>query len=120
MYQLSKIIYMFSLNVHDPSLSYSMQTTSIKLLLNLIEGIIHRNDSEGKGRVLLVRIMDTIVNKFVTLKDRIPKLLIAYKAHTERSSSSQSRSTDAGDGVSILICCSAVNKSLTLLLGAGP
>ena len=86
--QLSKIIYMFSLNVHDPSLSYSMQTTSIKLLLNLIEGIIHRNDAEGKGRVLLVRIMDTIVNKFVTLKDRIPKLLMTYKAHTDRAASS--------------------------------
>jgi phosphatidylinositol kinase/protein kinase (PI-3 family) len=79
--QLSKIIFMFSLNVHDPTLSYSMQTTSIKLLLNLIEGIIHRNDSEGQGRVLLVRIMDTIVNKFVTLKERIPKLLETYKAH---------------------------------------
>lgn len=90
---------MFSLNVHDPSLSYSMQTTSIKLLLNLIEGIIHRNDAEGKGRVLLIRIMDTIVNKFVTLKDRIPKLLTAYKAHGERASISQSRSADAGDGV---------------------
>ena len=24
------------------------------------------------GRILLVRIMDTIVNKFVTLKERIP------------------------------------------------
>ena len=99
--QLSKIIYMFSLNVHDPSLSYSMQTTSIKLLLNLIEGIIHRNDAEGKGRVLLVRIMDTIVNKFVTLKDRIPKLLTTYKAHTERSAAARAQaanSADANDG----------------------
>ena len=55
---------------------------------SLTHGFIHRNDAEGKGRVLLVRIMDTIVNKFVTLKDRIPKLLMTYKAHTDRAASS--------------------------------
>ena len=86
-----------------------MQTTSIKLLLNLIEGIIHRNDAEGKGRVLLVRIMDTIVNKFVTLKDRIPKLLVTYKAHKEKLEGSHSRTTDSSDGVSafraVRDCC---------------
>lgn len=103
---------MFSLNVHDPSLSYSMQTTSIKLLLNLIEGIIHRNDAEGKGRVLLVRIMDTIVNKFVTLKDRIPKLLVTYKAHMEKPAGSRGRATDTSDGVSAEVISNRFGFSL--------
>jgi transformation/transcription domain-associated protein len=99
-----------------------MQTTSIKLLLNLIEGIIHRNDAEGKGRVLLVRIMDTIVNKFVTLKDRIPKLLATYKAHTERSAAARAQAATGSEpndgGLKEINDCKVLIR--TLILGLKP
>ena len=56
---------------------------------NLLSVIKSPNRSLGaSGAVFGVRIMDTIVNKFVTLKDRIPKLLTTHKAHTDRAASS--------------------------------
>lgn len=72
--QLSRVIYLFGTNVHDPSLSFSMQTTSVRLLLNLIEGILG-DDSEVKARQLLIRIMDILVSKFATIKAQVPRLL---------------------------------------------
>ncbi|OSX75809.1 hypothetical protein BU14_0219s0009, partial [Porphyra umbilicalis] len=72
--QLSRVIYLFGTNVHDPSLSFSMQTTSVRLLLNLIEGILG-DDSEVKARQLLIRIMDILVSKFGTIKAQVPRLL---------------------------------------------
>ena len=73
--QLSKAVHLFSRNVHDLSLPLSVQSTSIRLLMNLVEGIYHKNsEAEGKGRALLVRILDTFVKKFGTLKEYIPKL----------------------------------------------
>ena len=76
--QLSKIVYLYSRNIHDSSLPFTIQTMSAKLLLNLVEGIVRKNDqeqSEGKGRSILIRILDAFVNKFASLKKIIPKLL---------------------------------------------
>ncbi|KAF6004270.1 hypothetical protein F1559_004571 [Cyanidiococcus yangmingshanensis] len=74
--QLSRIIYLFSTNVHDASLSFSMQATSIRLLLNLIEGIMHRReDLNGRGRQLLERIFETIVTKLIEVAEVVPSLL---------------------------------------------
>jgi hypothetical protein len=74
--QLSRIIYLFSTNVHDASLSFSMQATSIRLLLNLIEGIMHRReDLNGRGRQLLERIFETIVTKLIEVADVVPSIL---------------------------------------------
>jgi transformation/transcription domain-associated protein len=73
--QLYKVVHLYSRNIHDASLPYSIQTMSVKLLLNLVECISRKNDAEGKGRNLLVRILDAFVNKFSSLKKGIPKLL---------------------------------------------
>ena len=80
-----------------------VQTTSIRLLMNLVEGIYHKHNQESeklgqaqvmnqpqqaqaatasaaaseasvKGRKLLVRILDTFVRKFGTLKEYTRKL----------------------------------------------
>lgn len=47
--QLSKVIFLYSRNIHDSSLPFTIQTMSAKLLLNLVEGIYRKNDLEGKG-----------------------------------------------------------------------
>jgi hypothetical protein len=39
--QLSKIVHMFSRNIYDASLPATIQTTSIRLLLNLTDFIFH-------------------------------------------------------------------------------
>lgn len=98
MQQLSKAVHLFSRNVHDASLPLNVQTTSIRLLMNLVEGIYHKHNTEQdqakagaasvmnhgaeshvQGRKLLVRILDTFVRKFGTLKEYTKKLCAARK-----------------------------------------
>lgn len=73
--QVGKVVYLYSRNVHDSSLPFSIQTMSAKLLLNLVEVIARKNETDGKGRILLMKILDAFVNKFSSLKKQIPKLL---------------------------------------------
>lgn len=80
--QLNKIIYMFSTNVHDSKFTYALQTSSIRLLMNLIEGILkikQNNEHADSARELLVRILETMVNKYVTLGEQVPRLLKAVE-----------------------------------------
>eukprot|EP01114_Cavostelium_apophysatum_P014185 TRINITY_DN3613_c0_g1_i5.p1 TRINITY_DN3613_c0_g1~~TRINITY_DN3613_c0_g1_i5.p1 ORF type:complete len:3612 (+),score=1106.25 TRINITY_DN3613_c0_g1_i5:200-11035(+) len=80
--QLSRVVHLYSRNIHDSTLPFAIQTMSAKLLLNLVECIAKRNEADGKGRALLVRILDAFVNKFSSLKKQIPKLLSKQvKAH---------------------------------------
>ena len=52
--QLSKVIYLFSRNINDNNLPISIQTTSVRLLLNLVDNIFHNNEAEPDlGRKLL-------------------------------------------------------------------
>jgi transformation/transcription domain-associated protein len=55
--QLSKAVHLFSRNVHDTSLPLTVQTTSIRLLMNLVEGIYHKHnqDQEKMGAAAQVR-----------------------------------------------------------------
>ena len=78
MKHLSRVVYIFSCNIHDASLPLSIQTTSVRLLLNLVENIFHKNDAEG--RALLVRILHCLVCKFATLKVQIATQLDETKA----------------------------------------
>lgn len=76
--QLSRIIYLFSRNMHDSSLPLSVQTTCVRLMLNLVEPIFTRGvdiPSREEGRLLLGRILDAFVSKFGTLKHIVPQLL---------------------------------------------
>lgn len=73
--QFSLIIYIFSTNVHDPSLSYVIKTTSVRLLANLVESIYHKSDmKDEEKRQLLVRIVDTIVNKYSSMTVQVSLL----------------------------------------------
>lgn len=79
--QLSRIIHLFSRNIHDPTLPISIQTTSVRLLLNLVDNIFHNTDADAaKGRGLLTRILSTLVHKFGTLQHYIPRVLAELKA----------------------------------------
>ncbi|CAL5373324.1 unnamed protein product [Camellia sinensis] len=75
---LSRIIYLFSSNMHDASLSLSIHTTCARLMLNLVEPIFEKGvdqPSMDEARILLGRILDAFVGKFSTFKRTIPQLL---------------------------------------------
>ncbi|KAH9611581.1 hypothetical protein KSS87_004438 [Heliosperma pusillum] len=87
--QLSRIIYLFSSNMHDASLSLSIHTTCARLMLNLVEPIYDKGvdqTSMDDARILLVRILDSFVGKFSTFKRTIPQLLEESEEGKDRSS----------------------------------
>ncbi|KAI3451444.1 hypothetical protein Pfo_008109 [Paulownia fortunei] len=87
--QLSRIIYLFSSNMHDASLSLSIHTTCARLMLNLVEPIFEKGVDQAtmdEARILLGRILDAFVGKFNTFKRTIPQLL-------EEGEEGKSRST---------------------------
>lgn len=48
----------FSRNIHDPSLPIPIQTTSVRLLLNLVDYIFHNDDADAqRGKRLLQRVL---------------------------------------------------------------
>ncbi|XP_010436242.1 PREDICTED: probable transcription-associated protein 1, partial [Camelina sativa] len=76
--QLSRIIYLFSRNMHDSTLSLNIHTTCARLMLNLVEPIFEKGvdqHSMDEARILLGRILDAFVGKFNTFKRTIPQLL---------------------------------------------
>ncbi|KAL8160447.1 hypothetical protein V2J09_001984 [Rumex salicifolius] len=87
--QLSRIIYLFSSNMHDASLSLSIHTTCARLMLNLVEPIFEKGvdqSSMDESRVLLGRILDAFVGKFSTFKHTIPQLLEEGDDRKDRAS----------------------------------
>eukprot|EP00939_MAST-03C_sp_MAST-3C-sp1_P004697 g4697.t1 len=84
MAQLQRIIFLFSRNIHDATLPLSIQTTSVRLLLNLVDNIFHNKYREKtRGRVLLVTILVTLTDKFGTLKRQIARIEKSQKMWTE-------------------------------------
>ncbi|XP_043814591.1 transformation/transcription domain-associated protein isoform X2 [Manihot esculenta] len=86
--QLSRIIYLFSSNMHDASLSLSIHTTCARLMLNLVEPIFEKGvdqPSMDEARILLGRILDAFVGKFSTFKRTIPQLLEEGEEGRERA-----------------------------------
>ncbi|KAF8410452.1 hypothetical protein HHK36_002981 [Tetracentron sinense] len=75
--QLSRIIYLFSSNMHDASLSLSIHTTCARLMLNLVEPIFEKGVDQpamDEARILLGRILDAFVGKFGTFKRTTPQV----------------------------------------------
>jgi hypothetical protein len=63
------VVLLFSRNLHDPALPVNVQTTSVRLLLNLVDFIFHNNEAKrGQGKHLLIHILKTLVAKFDTLR----------------------------------------------------
>ncbi|KAL7102214.1 hypothetical protein ACP275_08G105000 [Erythranthe tilingii] len=89
--QLSRIIYLFSSNMHDATLSLSIHTTCARLMLNLVEPIFEKGVDQAsmdEARILLVslgRILDAFVGKFNTFKRTIPQLLEEGEEGTVRT-----------------------------------
>jgi transformation/transcription domain-associated protein len=59
--QLSRIIHMYSANVHDPTLASAIQTMCSKLLLNLVDPISNKEPVEAAK--VMQRILVTFVSK---------------------------------------------------------
>lgn len=120
--QLEKIIFLFATNVHDPKFNYTLQTNSVRLLLNLIEGILKINPEDAPQRTaareLLIRILETLVNKYVTLGEQVPRLLHAVETlrMSEEASSSAKRLSEVpiGDPLKEIADFKALLKTLTL------
>ena len=84
--QISSIIYIFSRNIEDPMLPLSIQITSVRLLLNLVDNIYHNKETDHmKGWNLLVRILTTLVNKFCSLQQDIAHIVADESARAERA-----------------------------------
>ena len=85
MKQLSRVVYIFSRVIHDSSLKLplAIQTTAVRLLLNLVDTIFHNKDANPQlGRDLLARILDSLVRKLGVLKDYIPLVEAAEQARS--------------------------------------
>ena len=78
--QLSRVVRIFSRVLHDVSMNMplSMQITAVRLLIHLVDQIFNNNDPNPQvGRDLLVRILNTFIQKFAIVKDRVPGLMEA-------------------------------------------
>ncbi|XP_020600148.1 LOW QUALITY PROTEIN: transformation/transcription domain-associated protein-like [Phalaenopsis equestris] len=86
--QLSCIIYLFSRNMHDSSLTIVVHTTCARLMLNLVEPIYEKGVDQqtmDDARVLLGRILDAFVGRYGTLKRIVPQLVEEGEEGKERS-----------------------------------
>ncbi|CAB4408939.1 unnamed protein product [Rhizophagus irregularis] len=85
--QLSKTVYMYSRNLHDPTLAAGIQTMCSKLLLNLTECIVNipKRDDKDEARELLIKILDTFATKFTTLN----LLFVDYQRHHQKKKSTE-------------------------------
>jgi hypothetical protein len=76
--QVSTIVDFYGKRIHDPTLPISIQTTSIRLLLNLVDISAKNDDTDAwKGRNILSRILLIIAGKFGTTLSNLPVALAA-------------------------------------------
>mmetsp|Transcript_4147 Transcript_4147/g.12975 ORF Transcript_4147/g.12975 Transcript_4147/m.12975 type:complete len:1914 (-) Transcript_4147:5676-11417(-) len=66
--QLAHVVMLFSRNLHDAALPLSVQTTSVRLLLNLVDYIFHNINSDESGSSMLICILRAFVAKLETLR----------------------------------------------------
>ncbi len=95
--QLSHIAHLYSRNLHDLTLPYSIQTMSVKLILNLLECISRANPNVGEvnSRVLLTKILDTFASKFASFKKEVPKFIEEVKEKVEKENAKNASSASA-------------------------
>ncbi|GLD94890.1 hypothetical protein PINS_up003515 [Pythium insidiosum] len=78
--QVSRIVAFYGQRIHDASLPISIQTTSIRLLLNLVDICAKNKDADGwKGRNILARILLIIATKFGAIRASLPVILAASR-----------------------------------------
>lgn len=101
---VSRAVHLYSKNLLDPSLPTTVQMVSCKLLMNLVDTVRHRSDTEtaANGRItqreLLMRILLVFVLKFkVISKIYIP--ILRNKTKQLRASTSTDNSTTSEDAL---------------------
>ena len=83
--QMPRIILIFSRVIHDSSFPVAIQTTSVRLLLNLLDYVVKNDETNAQGRRdLLFRIFDTLVNKFDSLQNYIPSVIKATEIKLQK------------------------------------
>ena len=95
--QFHRVVHIYSRTINDGTLPTTIQSTSVRLLLNLVDHIFHNTDfDEVKGKVVLVKIINTLVHKFGTLRT-----YIAHVAQTEESRNKDllKREASTSDGI---------------------
>lgn len=75
--QLSRIIHLYSVNAQDPNFSHAMHASSIRLMLRLIEPILKDRRQVVPARVLLVRLLYTLVMKFNSMAAQASRIVDA-------------------------------------------
>eukprot|EP00536_Pseudo-nitzschia_multiseries_P000672 jgi/Psemu1/233891/estExt_Genewise1.C_80142 len=72
LFQISRIVTIFSRVLHDATLPMSTQYTAVKTLLSVLDSIFYNKDRNPQlGRDLMVRIFRTVVEKLSTLHTAI-------------------------------------------------
>ncbi|ETW06733.1 hypothetical protein H310_02900 [Aphanomyces invadans] len=83
--QVSKIVSFYGKRIHDPTLPVPIQTTAIRLLLNLVDISAKNEDADGwRGRNILSRILLTIATKFGTTLKSLP-VVLSMSSTTDRA-----------------------------------
>ena len=100
--QLGRVVYAFSRNLHDSTLPLSVQTSAVRILLNLVD-MVHRageaSDGRHQGRSILVRILLTLTAKCDTLQSFIPKLAAHLQKNSAAVLAKMDENTDKVSGV---------------------
>lgn len=89
MTQMSKVVCFFSRILHDVSLTLPLTTqyTAVRTLLSVIDLIFHNKDPDPQlGRDMLVRMLDTLVDKLQALAEYFPDVLEAERKRDARDS----------------------------------
>ncbi|KAI5692204.1 hypothetical protein M8J75_004578 [Diaphorina citri] len=101
--ELSMAVHLFSRNIHDETLPTAIQTMSCKFLLNMVDAIRAKHQSEEATRSgenvsedLLLRMLETMVLKLKTVaKLQLP--VLRKKAKEQQSQSSNETTTGTED-----------------------
>ncbi|RKO86143.1 hypothetical protein BDK51DRAFT_31901, partial [Blyttiomyces helicus] len=73
--QISRIVHMYSRDLHDPAFGPMIQTMCAKLLIGLVEQIAKSGFSKPEGRKLYIKIMYVFVSKFNSLRMMFPAVV---------------------------------------------
>ncbi|CEP01214.1 hypothetical protein PBRA_001820 [Plasmodiophora brassicae] len=77
--QLTLAVNIFCHHLHDDTLPFAVQTSSAKLVFNLVDGIFRKHEDAGsqpgKARNVLVGILSALVSKFSAIRSLIPVLV---------------------------------------------
>ena len=95
--QIRRTVYVFSRNVQDNSLPLSIQMTCVRLMHHLVESIFRRRNDPAQAqeaRANLIRILDTTVSKFRTVRPQVKTLLENAKAAEAAEARAAKRAQD--------------------------